>query len=184
MKIFSPSAKSGFTIVELVVIIGIVGFMSAFVVLGQNQGSDQRKLILEVRRLSQDLRKAQNFATSSITHNCGSGGIKVTPFGIILDAGTPDRYWLVADCDEDKVYDNDGTDKIVSFYVFSSSVINNLIPKKVPQNTLEVFFAPPNPDTHINGSVSTNATITVCGAKRSSLCRNVYITTSGAISVQ
>ncbi|MEK7209772.1 MAG: type II secretion system protein, partial [Patescibacteria group bacterium] len=60
-----PRTKNGFTLVELVVIIGIIGFMSSLVILGQNQGQDQRKIILEVRRLVQDIRKAQNFTISS-----------------------------------------------------------------------------------------------------------------------
>ncbi|MBI2454432.1 MAG: hypothetical protein HYV54_02595 [Parcubacteria group bacterium] len=173
-------SRAGFTIVELVVIIGIIGFMSAFVILGQNQGSDQRKLILEVRRLAQDIRKAQNFATSSTTQDCGAqGGIKVVPFGIILYTDAPDRYLLVGDCDGDKTYD--AGEPIVSSYTFNVSEISNLIPS---DNPMQIFFAPPNPDIYINGSVSANGTITVCGSKRSSLCQNIYITGGGAVSVQ
>ncbi len=171
---------SGFTLVELIVIVGIVGFMSAVVILGQNQGSDQRKLILEVRRLAQDIKKAQNFATSSTTQDCGSqGGIKVVPFGIILYTDAPDRYLLVGDCDGDKTYDVG--EPIVLSYTFNVSEINSLVPSG---NPMQIFFTPPNPDIYINGSISANGTITVCGSKRSSLCHKVYISGGGAVSVQ
>ena len=174
-----PRTKNGFTLVELVVIIGIIGFMSAFVILGQNQGQDQRKIILEVRRLSQDIRKAQNFTISSSTYDCGGAEPISVPFGIILYMDAPARYLLVADCDGDKTYDSG--EPVVSSYAFSVSEINNLVPST---NPMQIFFVPPNTDVYVNNSVSTNATINICGNKRSSFCQNVQLTSGGAVSVQ
>lgn len=175
-----PRTKNGFTLVELVVIIGIIGFMSSLVILGQNQGQDQRKIILEVRRLVQDIRKAQNFTISSTTYDCG--GLKVVPFGIILYKETPHRYILVADCDGSRTYDS-SVDRTVSSYTFTVSEINTLSP---PPNPMQIFFVSPNPDIYVNNSVITNTiiTITVCGTKRSLSCRNVQLTSGGAVSVQ
>lgn len=175
--------RSGFTLVEMIVIIGIVGFMSATAFSNQNKGSDQRKLALETRRLSQDFRKTQNFALSSTTHNC-SGIVKAVPFGIILDADAPDRYLVVADCDADKIYDS-GSDPILSTVVFNAAKINNLSPKN-GSNATEVFFVAPLPATAVNAdeSAAASAAITLESVKDNSLRLNVYVNSKGAISVQ
>ena len=184
-KSYKLKAKSysGFTLVEMIVIIGIIGFMSAMVFSNQNKSSDQRKLTLETRRLSQDLRKTQNFALSSTTHNC-SGSVKAVPFGIILDTDATDRYLGVADCDADKVYDS-GSDPILSTIVFNAARINNLSPKN-GSNAMEVFFVPPLPVTAVNADESAlaSAVITLEGVRDNSLRLNIYVNSKGAISTQ
>lgn len=177
-------SNKGFTTVELVVIVAIIGFMSAAVISGQSQGLSERRLILEARRLTQDLRKSQNFTVSSISQDCGVLGTKVVPFGIILDMDQLDRYILAADCDWDKIYDA-GSDPIISSFVFSHSRISNLSPKN-SGNALEVFFFPPNPSVAVNTdeSGSANATITLCSVRNSSYCRNIYVNSRGAVSAQ
>ena len=169
--------------VELIVIVGIIGFMSATMFSNQNKGSDQRKLILETRRLSQDLRKTQNFALSSTTHNC-SGSVKAVPFGIILDTDVADRYLIAADCNANKIYDA-GSDPIVSTTIFNSVRIDNLSPKN-GANALEIFFVPPLPLTAINAdeSSSASAVITLKGLRNDALKLNIYINSKGAISIQ
>lgn len=167
----------GFTIVELIVIIGIIGFMSSIVLSGERQGNDQRKLILEARHLSQDIRKVQNMALSSTTQDCG-GVNNVVPFGIILDTSLPDRYQLVADCDSSKDY-NAG-DVILETRTLVNSKINSVD----PASPLNIFFVPPLPDTFVNKSNSTTGRITLNGVRIGSLTRSIYVTSKGAVSVQ
>lgn len=186
---------SGFTIAELVVIMGIMGLMSVVVISNQNQSADQRKLTLETRRLTQDLRKAQNMALSATTQDCGGASNVAVPFGIILNMDIPDQYLLVADCyppaeapdyTSDHIYDsNNDNDPIVSSYVFADSMISDLNPKNA-SNALEVFFFPPGPGTAINTDESDGAiaTIKLCGIRNPSLCQSIYVNSKGAISVQ
>lgn len=179
----SSTIQSGFTLVELVVIIGIIGFMSAAVLSSQNKGADQRRLILETRKLAQNIRKVQNSALSSTIHNCG-GSNKVVSFGIILDEDTADRYLLSADCNEDKIYDA-GSDPLVATVILTDTRLSNVSPKN-GGNALEVYFVPPLPVTAVNTNVTDSAsgTITLCGIRDTSLCRNIYINARGAVSIQ
>ena len=92
--------RGGFTLEEIIVIKAIVGFLSATVITGGNKGTDQRKIILETRRLAQDIRKVQNMALSAVSQNCaGLGDIVIFP-GIIFSTASSVRYLLVADCDD------------------------------------------------------------------------------------
>ncbi|MDP3764283.1 MAG: prepilin-type N-terminal cleavage/methylation domain-containing protein [bacterium] len=172
---------SGFTLIELIIIIGIVGFLSAMVITGGNKGADQRKIILETRRLAEEIRKVQNMALSSIAQDCGVLGNKVVPSGIILSTALPDRYRLVADCDENKAY-NAGSDILLSTVILSASQISLVS----PASPLEIFFIPPLPVTAINTSELdlASATITLCGIKDITLCKYIYINSKGSVSVE
>ena len=176
-------SRAGFTLVEMIVIIGIIGFMSVTLLSNQNKSSDRRKLTLETRRLAQDFRKVQNFALSSTTHNCPSGVISV-PFGIILDMDVPDRYVLVADFNKDRIYTS-SNDPIIATIVFNSVSLDLLNPKN-GGNALEVFFVPPLPVTAINTSESSSAsaTIRLKSLRNNSLKLTIYINSKGAVSVQ
>ncbi|MBI4118793.1 MAG: type II secretion system protein [Parcubacteria group bacterium] len=170
----------GFTLVEMMVIISIIGFMSVTLLSNQNKSSDRRKLVLETRRLSQDFRKVQNFAMSSTAYDC-SGSAKAVPFGIILDTDVTDRYLIVADCNKDKIYDA-GSDPIISTVVFNSVMLDLLNPKN-GSNGLEVFFVPPLPSTAININ-ETNATIRLKSLRNNSLKLIITIKSNGVINAQ
>ena len=188
-------SNKGFTIAELVVIMGIMGLMSVIVISNQNQSADQRKLTLETRRLMQDLRKAQNMALSSTVQDCGGTSNQAVPFGIILNMDTPDRYFLVADCyppaeapdyTSNHIYDsNNNNDPIVSSHVFTDAVIDSVNPINF-SNSLEIFFFPPNPGTAINTDETdtARASITLCGYRNPSICQSIYVNSKGAIGVQ
>ncbi len=140
--------------------------------------------MLETRRLSQDFRKVQNFAMSSTTYDC-SGSAKAVPFGIILDTDVTDRYLIVADCDNNKIY-NAGSDPIISTVVFNSVKLDLLNPKKAGSNTLEVFFVPPLPSTAINEDESNtaSATIRLKSLRDNSLKLIIFINSKGVINAQ
>ncbi len=163
--------------VELIVIIGIISFMSATVLSSQNKGSDQRRLILEARKLAQDIRKVQNLALSSTIQNCG-GSNKVVPFGIMLNTSSPDRYSLVADCDESKSYN-------VGDVILETKILADTKAILVsPGSPLVIFFVPPLPETYVNGSNSATAKIDLQGVRNESLSRSIYVNSSGAVSIQ
>ena len=181
-KIFKFGAKkAGFTLIELLVIIAVIGFMSGILLTGQRSGEDQRKLNIDSQKLVQNLRKAQSYAISAKKSDCS--GNPATPYGVILNSGSPSNYILAADCNSNKIYDA-GTDILISTVQLADSTINSVSPSS--GGFLEVFFAPPIPQTYINTltSESTNGTITLCGKRQTSLCKSIIINMRGTISTQ
>lgn len=172
---------SGFTLVELIVIIAIVGFMSATVISGQRVGSEQRKLTLESQKVVQSIRKAQNLAMSAQKSDCP--GNTTVPFGIILSSGVPGQYYLVADCDKSLTYN--GGDVIMETKILGDSRINSVNPVNVNGN-VEIFFSPPIPQTSINTSTSdlTSATVVLVGRRRTEFSKTINVNTKGMISIQ
>lgn len=179
--LFSSEDVTGFTLVELVVIIGIIGFMSSVMLSGQRSGEDQRKLNIDSQKLVQNIRKAQTYAMSAKKSDCA--GNPTTPYGISLNSGSPANYLLAADCNNNKIYDA-GTDILVSTIPLADSRINSVSPSS--GGFLEIFFVPPIPKTYINTltAESTNGTITLCGLRRMSLCKSIIINMRGTVSTQ
>lgn len=177
-KNFNKLEERGFTLIEIVIIVGIIGILSSIIITGGNKGLDQRKIILESRRLSEDIRKVQNLALSSTSHDCGALGNKVAYFGIILDTDENDRYSLVVDCNENKIYDSG--DILLSTMRLLSTRITIL----VPTSPLSIFFIPPLPQTSVNTDISTTAEIRICGINETTICRHLYINPRGSVTVQ
>lgn len=181
-KYFNKLNDKGFTIVELIVIIGIVGFLSATVITGSHKGSDQRNVILEAKRLTQDIRKVQNMTLSSVSRDCGippnPPNIKVVSSGIILDTSLNDRYSLAVDCNENKIYD--AGDILLSTTFLSGTRITLLS----PASPLTIFFIPPLPQTSVNTDTSITAEIRICSINDTTMCRHIYVNSRGSITIQ
>ena len=59
--------------IELLVIIAIISFISGITLINQKRPENSIKLTLEARKIAMEMRKAQNYALSSV-YNCGPGG--------------------------------------------------------------------------------------------------------------
>jgi len=183
--------KSGFTLIEVIVVVAVIGFLSASMLSSQKSSSARRQLGLDVQRAVQDLRNAQNLALSSqISADCGN---KVVPYGIIFNMSLSDRYLLAADCNQNNAYD--AGDIIIQTVFFPESRISSLPGSSSPPlqaesvgvNPLQVFFAPPLPAVFINGNPSVSmisASATICHFKQTNLCKTINISSKGAVSTQ
>ncbi len=180
----------GFTLIEVVIVTGIIVLMSGFII--QNF-SQSRADLQQSRLVLQDaLREAQSLALAGATHGgvyrCGYG-VHVTATGYSIYAG-PDSSML--DCTaQDRSY-TAGVDQIVRTVSFSPNTLEIVLPAVVQ----DIFFEPPDPVTYLCTSSPCGASAQSTGVTTdiqmrridatcpSSDCASIHVTTSGFITAQ
>ena len=167
--------KRGFTIIELIVVIGIIAFLTALILPNYRQGQESFALQRSATKLAQDLRRAQEMAMSAEEFQaCATNPKYKYGYGIHLKKIEPDHYVLFADCNGNGDYDF-GWDEIVEDINFEKDVKIN----KLSKTSLRITFTPPdptvsikpNPPAWIELSINTSSKI-------------IRVNTAGLISVE
>jgi Tfp pilus assembly protein FimT len=137
--------KKAFTIIEFIVVMSLIVFLSAIMFLGRQGEEERLALQRTTSKLIQDIREVQGMAAAAEEVSCGSG---IThSFGIYFHSvAMPQAYILFADCNGNKRKDSSDSilrevniDKAVEIYVLNPS-------------PLDIVFFPPDPTTSINGN--------------------------------
>jgi len=155
--------NKGFTLVELMVVSGIIIFMTAFVLINYRAGGQQLALNRSAHKLAQDIRRAQEMAMSAaICELCGD--IVPPRYGIYIAEpdSNPTSYTLFADTGNyDGLFVWTGSpldrDQIIKEIDFESSVylgnieVDGCNIGDVPfdQRHSHLTFEPPDPETEI-----------------------------------
>jgi len=132
--------SKGFTLLEVLIVIGFIGLMSALLLPNFTLGKQSLALNRSAAKLSQDLRRAQEMALSAKEVN----GAIPSGYGIFFDLDYPNQYFFFADMDGDDVWDEGET--IETVVMENMVVINDLS----LGSSLSVVFSPPNPDVHFS----------------------------------
>jgi len=137
----------GHTIVEMMVVISIIAFLSS-ISISIYQGS-QRELALQraANKLAEDLRRAQGMAMAAKEFG---GTIPRGGYGAYFNLASSTSYVLFADTDGGRDYDKP-TEKVKKIEIESGVQISNLSPASL----LNITFTPPDPTTLINGTTTT-----------------------------
>jgi prepilin-type N-terminal cleavage/methylation domain-containing protein len=175
----------GFSIIELMVVISIIGIMSSLMFANYRQGERDTVLIYAAQQIAQDIRQAQNLSLAGPKNTYG--------YGIYFDINNPTQYFIYGDegeKNENFQYNegkNDNDIKVSPYPIFLSKniEINEININKVSNNdSVDIFFAPPDPVTYINGVSSKNiAEIKICSTITTTNCKTIIITTAGRIEV-
>lgn len=176
---FNFVKKNGFTLIELIVVIGIVALLTVLILPNYGQGREQFALQRSAHKLAQDLRQAQEMAMSAKKFHdlIPPGG-----YGIYFDkTNLPQSYILFADCDGDKEYDLTGN----PCNGYSEKVSEQELEKKVKiknltASPLNIVFTPPDPEVFINQTFSLGViTLTNDGQTKT-----VTVNKAGLISIE
>ena len=144
--------KKGFTIMELLVVIVIIGIASSVMVINFNKGEQNNKLQRSAQQVIQSIRKAQNLALSSAEI---SGQI-YDYYGVHFDKQTmPSSYYVFASL-LDKIYDTG--EEVETINLEQGITISSISP--IQNNKLDIIFLPPYAFVEFN-PVASNSTIII-----------------------
>ncbi|MBL7054004.1 prepilin-type N-terminal cleavage/methylation domain-containing protein [Patescibacteria group bacterium] len=141
---FLKNKKQAFTLIELIVVIGITVIISAMVISNMRAGGDVINLNSNAEKLGEIIKTAQMMSLSGkqVSDIRPSGG-----YGVFVDS---DTYILFADTDsvDDHEY-NAGSDDIIQVFNFGANI--SLPP--LGQETY-IIFMPPKGDVYVPSGVN------------------------------
>ncbi len=188
--------SKGFTIIELIIVIGLITILPTVVISNFSQIKMQFALSRTVYKFAQDLRVAQDLALSSKPYTDSFGQSQpVAGYGIYLDARMANqlgnkKYITYADKEEAGFSDSQYTlsDYIVSEFDISLQEPGIIIKEtnNPSGNFASINFSPPNPSTTITSLPQNQNALEVIFAVESDLnnTRKVIINTTGLVEVE
>jgi len=165
--------KSGFTLVELLVVIGVILTVTGAVVINYRRGGriDLQRTVVDI---SQQVREVEEMALASEKVN---GSVPAGGYGVYFNSNNPSSYIIFADGNENGTYQP--FEKIREEKIESNVEIYNLFPKS--GKSLSIVFIPPEPKVKINNDFD-NAYAQVT-FKRQNGMEAIYINKIGLISI-
>lgn len=179
---------AGQTLIEIVVSLGVILWISSMLVLYNRRGEATSALGREQQRLILDLRRVQDYALTTREFT-PPGGVAEIPcgYGIHFDANSS-QYIIFADratgadCGSENFIRNpagacpNGNEDVECVQLERSVKI-------LSSNVTDIVFSPPAPKTHFSPGGQTEALITLALADNSSITARVRVNMSGEIAV-
>ncbi|PIP24515.1 MAG: hypothetical protein COX35_00250 [Candidatus Nealsonbacteria bacterium CG23_combo_of_CG06-09_8_20_14_all_37_18] len=180
--------NKAFTLIEILVVIGIIISMTALISPNYKVTQTQLALLRSAQKLSHDLRRAEAMAMSAkeIGEGIVPAGQEFYPtggYGIYLILTSPSNYILFADCDNNKTYTTGNVcgpvgyqfPELIETISLESGVTLSSFSTSSPLN---IAFSAPDPTVTITPT-SAQATITLIADSRT---KTVEVNTAGLIS--
>ena len=155
--ILSKQDSKGFTLIEVMVVIIIIGILATLVLANYKTSSSGSELQYAVQRLAGEIKKAQNMAMSSYKYK--EGATEEVPCGYGVHFESNNSYFLWRDlarvsgdsscATSDKEY-NAG-EKIGQ----DINLPNNI---NLSFESVDIFFMPPDPEVFFDGDEMINST--------------------------
>lgn len=166
--------QKGFTLVELLVVSGIVIFLSGIVLVNYRAGDEDFRLQRSAHKLAQDIRRAGEMAMSAREFQ---GSFPEGGYGVQVKLSENTSYILYADKNGNETFD--GQDGEVERIFFEKGVFI----KSLSKNNLSVNFRPPQPKIAIIGG-SSSASITLALKSDPAKTRIIEVNAAGLIEVE
>ena len=153
--------KLGFTVLEVLVSIGVIALLSGLFLANYRGGSRKLELSLNARKLASDIRLAQSRGLGISEYN---GSIPAGGWGVSFDIGSNNKQYIIfADLNDNKQYDDGEANQAyggLTVDLPANISLNNLLFNGNTASRLDITFVPPDPITNIYNSTFSPATTT------------------------
>ncbi len=167
--------QKAFTIIELLIVIGLISILTLTLVPFYHSGQNQFALSRSAHKLAQDIRRVQEMSMSAKELD----GTTPTGLGIHFKNSWPDSYVLFANLNRNT--HRDGADQDLETIELESRII---ISDLEPSSNFSILFVPPAPVTWIsNSSSDTVAVITLSIEGGSGQTKTITVNNAGLIYV-
>jgi len=168
--------SKSFTLVEILVVAGIIIVMSAIIFPNYRGIDSQFALERSAYKLAQDVRRAAEMAMSTEEFD---GEIPKGGYGIYLELSWENSYKIYADKNGNEEFDEKKDGEIETINLEKGVYIKDISP-----SSLSINFRPPVPTVKINGKDFTSATITISLKSDPTRIKIIKVNSAGLIDLE
>jgi type II secretory pathway pseudopilin PulG len=173
--------KKAFTLIELIVMMGIVALFTSILFIDYGRNSKSFALDRSVRKMAQDIRRAQEMAMTGLIGDENTNG-----YGVFFDktVGNNTSY-IIYQNENANMYYESGTDSVKEAINIETGIkICNILLDSSDQNNISLSFEPPDPINYINSYYTGHeAFVVLCIDGDETKTKTVKVNNAGRIEV-
>lgn len=185
----------GFTLIEMMVVLGIVAILGGMFFLNFRQENESLALDRASHRIAQDIRRAANLALQSEgVDNCESPDKPASGYGLYVKESNPSQYIIYGECehkpgDSDKEGYKASKDAVIETLTLESSIEIDSVVESGGGDDWSIAFFPPTPvvaicaDDNCNAKLA-EASVTLHAKSNSALQKTIKVYASGIVDIE